>query len=44
MMETLQVIQKVGLENAGVVDMSLKNSRLYVSREAAKGLNIIHKG
>lgn len=44
MMETLQVIQKVGLENAGVVDMSAQKSRIYMSKETAKGLTLIDKG
>lgn len=43
MMETLQVVQKVGLENAGVVDMSVPQSAAYMSAEAAKGLAIIDK-
>jgi len=44
MMETLQVIQKVGLENAGIVDMSAQKSRIYMSKETAKGLTLIDKG
>ena len=44
MMETLQVIQKVGLENAGVVDVSAQKSRIYMSKETAKGLTLIDKG
>lgn len=44
MMETLQVIQKVGLENAGIVDMSIPKSRIFMSRETAKGLSFIDKG
>ncbi len=44
MMETLQVIQKVGLENAGIVDMSAPNSRIFMSKETAKGLAFINKG
>jgi hypothetical protein len=44
MMETLQVIQNVGLENAGVVDMSAPKSRIFMSKETAKGLNVIDKG
>jgi hypothetical protein len=43
MMETLQVVQKVGLENAGVVDMSVPQSSVYMSAETAKGLAIIDK-
>lgn len=44
MMETLQVIQKVGLENAGIVDMSIPKSRIFMSKETAKGLSFIEKG
>jgi hypothetical protein len=44
MMETLQVIQKVGLENAGIVDMSVPKSRIFMSKETAKGLASIDKG
>jgi hypothetical protein len=44
MMETLQVIQKVGLENAGIVDMSVPKSRIFMSKETAKGLAFIDKG
>ncbi|KJC62168.1 hypothetical protein UP10_01985 [Bradyrhizobium sp. LTSPM299] len=44
MMETLQVIQKVGLENAGIVDMSVPKSRIFMSKETAKGLAFINKG
>jgi hypothetical protein len=44
MMETLQVIQKVGLENAGIVDMSVPKSRIFMSKETAKGLSFINKG
>jgi len=41
MMETLQVVQKVGLANAGVVDLSAPRSSIYMSKETAKGLNFI---
>ncbi|MFH1346189.1 MAG: ATP-binding protein [Pseudomonadota bacterium] len=44
MMETLQVIQKVGLENAGVIDMSAPTSPIFMSKETAKGLSFIEKG
>ncbi|WP_316185140.1 MULTISPECIES: ATP-binding protein [unclassified Bradyrhizobium] len=43
MMETLQVVQKVGLASAGVVDLSAPRSSIYMSRETAKGLNFIDK-
>lgn len=44
MMETLQVVQKVGLENAGIVDLSAPRSNVYLSAETAKGLHFIDKG
>jgi hypothetical protein len=44
MMETLQMIQKVGLENAGIVNMAAQKSRIYMSKETAKGLTLIDKG
>ena len=44
MMETLQVIQEVGLENAGIVDASAPKSSVYMSKETAKGLAFIDKG
>lgn len=44
MMETLQVIQKVGLDNVGVVDLSAQKSRIYMSKETARGLTLIDKG
>ena len=43
MMETLQVVQKVGLGSAGVVDLSAPRSSIYMSRETAKGLSFIDK-
>jgi hypothetical protein len=43
MMETLQVVQKVGVANAGVMDMSGPKSSVYMSKETAKGLNLIDK-
>jgi hypothetical protein len=44
MTETLQIIQKVGLENAGVIDMSAPTSPIFMSKETAKGLSFIEKG
>jgi hypothetical protein len=38
MMETLQVVQKVGIENAGVVDMSVPHSSVYMSGRGGEGL------
>jgi hypothetical protein len=43
MMETLQVVQKVGLASAGVVDLSAPRSSIYMSKETARGLNFIDK-
>ena len=43
LMETLQVVQKVGVANAGVMDMSAPKSSIYMSKETAKGLNLIDK-
>jgi hypothetical protein len=43
MMETLQVVQKVGLASAGVVDLSAPRSSIYMSKETAKGLNFIDR-
>jgi hypothetical protein len=42
-METLQVIQKVGLDNAGAIDVSNPKSRILMSPETAKGLNFVKK-
>jgi hypothetical protein len=42
-METLQVVQKVGVANAGVMDVSAPKSSVYMSKETAKGLNLIDK-
>jgi hypothetical protein len=43
MMETLQVVQKVGLASAGVVDLSAPRSSIYMSKETARGLNFFDK-
>jgi hypothetical protein len=43
LMETLQVVQKVGVANAGVMDMSAPKSSIHMSKETAKGLNLIDK-
>jgi len=43
MMETLQVVQKIGLANAGVVDLSAPRSSIYMSKETAKSLNFIDR-
>jgi hypothetical protein len=48
-MENLRIMQKVGFDRIGVVDVSLaakpgKETRLYVSKETAKSLNFIDQG
>jgi hypothetical protein len=43
-METLKVVERVGMENAGVVNMTKDVSSILVSRETAKGLNLIDRG
>ena len=42
-METLQVVQKIGLDNAGVIDVSVPKPSILMSHETAKGLNFIKK-
>jgi hypothetical protein len=43
-MQTLKVMERVGLENTGVVNINEQTSNLYVSRETAKGLTPIDQG
>jgi schlafen family protein len=43
-MQTLKVMEQVGLENTGIVNIHEQTSNLYVSRETAKGLTLIDKG
>jgi hypothetical protein len=43
-MQTLKVMERVGLENTGVVNINEDISNLYVSRETAKGLTLIDEG
>ena len=43
-MQTLKVMERVGLENTGVVNINEQTSNLYVSRETAKGLKLIDRG
>jgi hypothetical protein len=43
-MQTLKVMERVGLENTGVVNINEQTSNLYVSRETAKGLTLIDQG
>lgn len=42
-METLRVVQKIGLDNAGVIDVSVPKPSILMSPETAKGLNFIKK-
>ncbi|MDA9452323.1 AlbA family DNA-binding domain-containing protein [Bradyrhizobium sp. CCBAU 21360] len=42
-METLQVVQKIGLDNAGVIDVTNPKTKIMMSPETAKGLNFIKK-
>jgi hypothetical protein len=42
-METLEIVQKVGIANAGVMDMSAPRSSVYMSKETAKGLSLIDR-
>jgi len=49
MMENLQIMEKVGADRVGIVDASRTdqagaNTKLYVSREAAKSLNFVDRG
>jgi hypothetical protein len=37
-------VQKIGLDNAGVIDVSLPRPSILMSPETAKGLNFIKKG
>jgi hypothetical protein len=43
-MDTLNVIQKVGVENAGILKMSEEASTIFMTPETAKGLSLIDKG
>lgn len=42
-MQTLQVVQKIGLDNAGVIDVSDPKPSILMSPETAKGLSFIKK-
>jgi hypothetical protein len=44
LMENLKVIEKIGIENAGIVDMKEGASHLYLSKETARGLSFIDRG
>ncbi|MCK1478052.1 ATP-binding protein [Bradyrhizobium sp. 197] len=43
LMETLQVVQRIGLDNAGVIDVTDPKPSILMSPETAKGLNFIKK-
>jgi hypothetical protein len=40
MMENLKVVEKIGIENVGIIDMKEGASHLYLSKETARGLFI----
>lgn len=42
-MQTLQLVQKIGLDNAGVIDVTDPKPSILMSPETAKGLNFIRK-
>lgn len=44
LMENLKVIEKIGVQNAGIVDMKEGASHLYLSKETARGLSFIDRG
>ena len=41
--QTLQLVQKIGLDKAGVIDVSMPKPSILMSPETAKGLNFIKK-
>jgi len=43
-MENLKVVEKIGIENVGIVDMKEGSSHLYLSKETARGLSFIDRG
>ncbi|MHC2531791.1 AlbA family DNA-binding domain-containing protein [Bradyrhizobium diazoefficiens] len=43
LLQTLQVVQKIGLDNAGVIDVTHPKTKILMSPETAKGLNFIKK-
>lgn len=43
-MDTINVIQKVGVENAGILKMSADSSSIFMTPETAKGLSLIDRG
>jgi hypothetical protein len=45
MMENLKVVEKIGIQNVGIVDMKQGTaSHLYLSKETARGLSFIDRG
>ncbi|MGY4460469.1 ATP-binding protein [Bradyrhizobium sp. LB13.1] len=44
MMENLKVVEKIGIQNVGIVDMKEGSSHLYLSKETARGLSFIDRG
>lgn len=44
LMENLKVIEKIGVQNAGIVDMKEGASHLYLSKETVRGLSFIDRG
>jgi hypothetical protein len=44
MMENLKVVEKIGIQNVGIVDMKEGASHLYLSKETARGLSFIDRG
>jgi Putative DNA-binding domain len=45
MMESLKVVEKIGIQNVGIVDMKQGTaSHLYLSKETARGLSFIDRG
>ena len=42
-MQTLQLVEKIGLDNTGVIDVSVPKPSILMSPETAKGLNFIKK-
>jgi hypothetical protein len=43
-MDTLNVINKIGVDNTGILKMSEERSNIFMTPETAKGLQLIDKG
>jgi hypothetical protein len=43
-MDTINVIQKVGVDRTGILKMSEESSSIFMTPETAKGLALIDKG